>query len=153
MMPKVWDEQTFCQLLAIEHRRAGRFRKPFVLMLLDLREGKATRQRFLPRALPAVASSTRETDLVGWKEQSNVLGVIFTEVCCDQENSIMVTLRTKVETGLRNGLGIEFATLISISLRILPEDSSPVVRQYELQNTHAGQVLPRELYPAALKVG
>jgi len=173
MTLKVWDQATFRQMLAIQLRRAHRCREPFVLMLLDMRapQVKAARRQALSRAIPVLASATRETDVIGWKEHSSILGIIFTEVGWRRRNAVADTLRNKVETSLRNGLGVEFLKMIALSLSILPEDCSnwgatelqpahvaqphQPVEQYRPPNIHAERraphvALPRRV-PAAQK--
>jgi hypothetical protein len=119
---EVWDEDTFQYLLTLEQRRSKRSRNAFALAFLNATNPMEARQNVVPLALPAVSSSIRETDLVGWFEKPRVLGVIFTHVGPVRRIPVMMTLRTKLETALQEKLGREMAAQITISLQVVPED-------------------------------
>jgi lipopolysaccharide/colanic/teichoic acid biosynthesis glycosyltransferase len=119
--PVVSDEEGFHVVLTLERRRAERSRKPFVLMLLDAHQENGMALSILQRALGVVALSTRETDLIGWYRDGEVLGVIFTEVAGDGQRVAAETLRTKIRTSLQERLGRETAKKITITLHVFPE--------------------------------
>jgi lipopolysaccharide/colanic/teichoic acid biosynthesis glycosyltransferase len=118
----VWGEETLNAMLTLERRRAERSRKPFVLMLLDAHQENGSAGKILHQAVAAVASSTRETDLIGWYKQNEILGVIFTEVGSDAKKVITETLCAKINASLHESLGEARATKISMSLHVFPED-------------------------------
>ncbi len=64
---------------------------------------------------------TRETDVVGWYERGSVLGVIFTDIDPENSGSVLQTLRTRIESGLEEKLGIEQSKRIVISIDLFPE--------------------------------
>ncbi len=72
---EVLNEEEFHRMLAVERKRTERSRNPFLLMLFDAgnpqtpeKSGKA-----LEGIVPALLSSTRETDVIGWyKAQATV---------------------------------------------------------------------------------
>ena len=118
----VWGEETLNAMLTLERRRAERSRKPFVLMLLDAHQENGSSKTILHQALAAVASSTRETDLIGWYKEGEILGIIFTEVGSDAKNIITETLRAKISASLHDNLGSARATKVAMSLHVFPED-------------------------------
>jgi lipopolysaccharide/colanic/teichoic acid biosynthesis glycosyltransferase len=117
---RIFGEDAFKSMLAIERRRAERSSQPFVLMLLSPQGLNGSSGKILLRTFAAVAGQTRETDLIGWQEEGKVLGIIFTQVSPDP---CVVTeiLRAKIAEALRENLGHETATAIAISVHIFPE--------------------------------
>src|SRR5881296_1704236 len=75
-------EPMFLRALCLERKRAERSRKFFVLMLLD--QGKPSQNGngngLLNKAVSAILSSIRETDIAGWYTGNTALGVIFAEL-------------------------------------------------------------------------
>lgn len=118
---EVLAENIFHSMLTLERRRAERSRKPFVLMLLDANLEHGPAQEILRQAVDIVASSKRETDLVGWYKQGVILGIIFTEVNVEAGEPVTDILRLKVESAFVKHLGRERAAKIAISLHIFPE--------------------------------
>jgi lipopolysaccharide/colanic/teichoic acid biosynthesis glycosyltransferase len=114
-------ENVFHSLLTLERRRAERSRKPFVLMLLDANLENGSGASILKKAADVIMGSKRETDLVGWYKESDILGVIFTEVSIEGERPLTEILRTKIDTALAGNLGREKADKIAISLHVFPE--------------------------------
>jgi lipopolysaccharide/colanic/teichoic acid biosynthesis glycosyltransferase len=114
-------ENAFHSLLTLERRRAERSRKPFVLMLLDANLENGSGALILKKAADVIMGSKRETDLVGWYKESDILGVIFTEVSIEGERPLTEILRAKIGTALAGNLGREKAAKIAISLHVFPE--------------------------------
>jgi hypothetical protein len=129
-------ESVFHSMLTLERRRAERSRKPFVLMLLDANLENGTSEKLLCEAAKVVVISKRETDLAGWYKRNTILGIIFTEVNIQGENSVTEALRAKAEAAFVKHLGKERAAEIAISLHIFPEnwdkDSSEWVEDSKL---------------------
>src|SRR5215467_430067 len=116
-------EESFRSMLTLERRRAERSRKPFVLMLLDASAfiEEKTSERFLGRICSVLLKSTRETDLIGWYEKGVVLGVIFTEVGCENAAAITEILRSKVMDALHGELGRKVASNLVVTTHLFPE--------------------------------
>jgi len=134
----VLAEAVFHAALTLERRRAERSRKPFVLMLLDAHQENGLAAHLLKQAHVAVASSTRETDLVGWYKRDAILGVIFTELGSDATSAIVETLEGKVQTALQENLGSATAAKIAITVHLFPENWDP---------DHTSWVADTKLYP------
>jgi len=78
----VLHEDAFVSMLYLERRRAERALKPFVLMLVDVKNAIKDGQKTLTlgKVTKALLSVTRETDIVGWYLEDQLIGVIGTEV-------------------------------------------------------------------------
>jgi exopolysaccharide biosynthesis polyprenyl glycosylphosphotransferase len=131
-------ENIFHSMLTLERRRAERSRKPFVLMLLDANLENGSAAAILKESVEVMLVTKRETDLIGWYKENAILGVIFTEVNTEGEQSITEILRTKVETTLAKHLGREKAAKIAISFHVFPES---------WDRNHSGWVADAKLYP------
>jgi lipopolysaccharide/colanic/teichoic acid biosynthesis glycosyltransferase len=110
-------------MLTRERRRAERSRKPVVLILLDSRAVPkgGSGVAFLERLTSVVSNAVRETDIIGWYEEDQVLGVIFTEVSLDGQSPITEVLHSKVVTALRNNFDRALTSNLVVSVHIIPE--------------------------------
>ena len=131
------SDTAFHSALTQERRRAERSRRPFVLMLLDMQQANKS-AKVTQKIQAAVASSTRETDLLGWYEKDAILGVIFTELASGMNGDITEVLRTKTTAALAEKLGLAAASDIAISLHVFPEDSD---------RSQSGRIADSRLYP------
>jgi len=121
---EILHEESFHSMLTLERRRAERSRKPFVLMLFDasaLVEAGATNS-FMLRVASVLLKCTRETDLVGWQKKGFILGVIFTEISIEFENSITEILRSKVVNALHDELSREVTSNLVVTAHLFPEN-------------------------------
>ena len=118
-------EEFFHSALVLERRRAERSRKPFVLMLLDTHLTNGGSGKLLKEVSEVLASSTRETDLLGWYKNAAVLGVIFTELGSEEPSTVCQILQKKAEAVLRSNLGVEAARRLAMSFHFFPEDPDP----------------------------
>ncbi len=78
----LYKEQYFCDMLSIERKRSERSRKPFFLLLVDLRRfnDRFERHEVAKKVGEALSPVTRDTDIKGWYQYGSLVGVIFTEV-------------------------------------------------------------------------
>ena len=112
----------FESMLMLERQRAERSRRPFVLMLLDAHLENGGASAILRQAVDVILATKRETDLVGWYKEGAIVGVIFTEVNMNVNQSVTETLHTKIETAIIKHLGPERAGRIFFSLHVFPEN-------------------------------
>ncbi len=98
----VLSEGSFNTALRKECRRTERSQKPFVLVLASPGSGapdeswKQTMEEFAT----ALAVSCRETDIIGWYLDGDVMGTIFNELGNTEKNTIKACLQQKVHTAL-----------------------------------------------------
>ena len=79
----VQAEDAFHQLLSLERRRTERSGKPFILMLLDLKDferNRTVKREVIEKIVQYLFTTTRETDIKGWYKSDSVIGTVFTEV-------------------------------------------------------------------------
>jgi lipopolysaccharide/colanic/teichoic acid biosynthesis glycosyltransferase len=120
------DSEAFHHVISIERKRAERSRKAFLLMLLDLGRLQGGQQNSSARAPQQVVSllsnALRETDVIGWHTDHQVLGIIFTELALESRGSIAGTMLSRVSGVLYNELAFDEFNQITISHYIFPED-------------------------------
>ena len=79
-----YDQDTFVRLLEVERRRFERGGRPFLLILVDLKDGSEARAHLgeviAAQLFLGLQSSLRGTDFVGWYRQGSVIGAVLTEV-------------------------------------------------------------------------
>ena len=76
------SEDAFVSMLYLERRRAERAQKRFVLVLVDVKRAleDGHKNRTLGKIGVALTNSTRETDILGWYLENNLVGIIGTEL-------------------------------------------------------------------------
>jgi len=118
------DAETFRRMIAIERKRTERSMSPFLLILLEcvgaqsVKKHKAT----LNSATSALLLSSRDTDLVGWYKNEEIVGAMFTGLVVNDKREVLDTFLTKVTKTLRNELSEEQFNQIRISFHLFPDD-------------------------------
>ena len=134
------DQAMFESILTLERKRAERSGKPFVLMLLNgdhsLQNGAGG--GLLQNTSTALATATRDTDLIGWYKEGAVLGVIFTEIDLTNKDSVLETLLSRVRSALEAQLGLHRLNEIVISLSVFPE---------QVDEGSSGKIANTKFYP------
>jgi hypothetical protein len=120
---RMFGEDMFNSMIAAECRRVKRSGEQFVLMLLFLQGHNGSSARALHLAFGAIAARIRGSDLIGWIEEDEILGVVFTHVS-PESCAVKEILCAKVESALRATLGNEIAKAITLSVQIFPEQSN-----------------------------
>ncbi len=120
----VLDEVSLHRIIALERKRTERSGKPFLLMLLDMKDGLASEKngKILNKVFSALAQNTRETDVMGWYRTNGVVGVMFTELNMDNQELLLRTIMNKASESLRQNLEPEQFDRISISFHLFPEE-------------------------------
>ena len=120
---RMFGEDAFNSMLAIERRRVERSGQQFVLMLLSFQGQNGSSARILHRAFGVIAARIRGSDLIGWLEEGEILGVIFTLVP-PKPCAVSEILCAKIKSALQATLGNEMAKAITVSVEIFPEQSN-----------------------------
>ena len=119
------DEATFTQALAVERKRTERSKSPFLLMLLEI-DGDDDNQKSgaapLISTTSVLTSFSRDTDLIGWYKDRQVLGVIYTGLHPGDKHTILNTFRSKLHNVLRAELPEDLFDRIKVSFHIYPDD-------------------------------
>jgi lipopolysaccharide/colanic/teichoic acid biosynthesis glycosyltransferase len=127
---QLMPEPQFRKALALENKRAERSSRRFILMLLEsdslLKCG--TTHEAVYRAIHALVTATRETDVKGWYKAESVIGVIFTELGAAEGHSVANALMSKVTQALSSSLGIEEINKVTMSFYVYPEEATMACR-------------------------
>jgi lipopolysaccharide/colanic/teichoic acid biosynthesis glycosyltransferase len=134
------SEDAFVSMLYLERRRAERAQKRFVLVLVDVKRAldDGNKNRTLGKIGIALTNSTRETDILGWYLEDNLIGVIGTELGETAPKIIHERLLEKLRAAFQHSVGKEKSSKISVSFHFFPE---------EYGKSDSGSVANVALYP------
>jgi lipopolysaccharide/colanic/teichoic acid biosynthesis glycosyltransferase len=118
------DEETFRRMIAIERKRTERSMSPFLLILLECVGAQSAKKHkaTLDSATSALLLTSRDTDLVGWYKNEEIVGAMFTGLVVNDKREVLDTFLTKVTKTLRNELSEEQFNQIRISFHLFPDD-------------------------------
>ena len=121
----ILEQKVFHTMLTLERRRAERSKSPFILLLVDthLIHKNGNSASFFERLTSVASGLTRETDVVGWYEAANTLGVIFTETTLTEDLGVTEILRSKIAAGLQNAFGDEISAKLIITVHVFPQNA------------------------------
>ena len=138
------NEDAFVSMLYLERRRAERSQKRFVLVLVDVQKALSNghRDRIVPALSNALAESTRETDIMGWYLENNLMGIIGTELGEATNLVIQDCFLSKLRKVFGINLGAKNSSGISVSFHFFPEE------ERQDQNDHSANIA---LYPEIQK--
>lgn len=136
----VLDEDAFVSMLYLERRRAERAQKRYVLMLVDVKDAISDKReiRTSERVTQTLCETTRETDIIGWYLQDNLIGVIGTEIGQASSQEVREVISAKFHRAFSQALGAALASHISVSFHFFPE---------ERENGDSGNSVNMTLYP------
>ncbi len=119
----ILEQDAFHGVISLERKRTDRSRRPFLLMLLDFTalSGEDRRDNVVRTICSSVPGSIRETDVIGWQQRNNVLGLLFTEFPVDNRKAMVSTMLARVSGLLYNMLSFEDYNHITISHYVYPE--------------------------------
>jgi lipopolysaccharide/colanic/teichoic acid biosynthesis glycosyltransferase len=118
------SEDAFVSMLYLERRRAERAQKRFVLVLVDVKRAldEGNKSRTLAKIALALTNSTRETDILGWYLENNLIGIIGTELGETAPKIIHERLLEKFRSSFQHTVGKEKSSKISVSFHFFPEE-------------------------------
>jgi lipopolysaccharide/colanic/teichoic acid biosynthesis glycosyltransferase len=118
------EEDAFRRMIAIERKRTERSKAPFLLMLLEAVGDAGTKsdRKTLDRVAAALIASSRDTDLVGWYKDNEIIGAMFTGLPVHDKRTVLDTFLTKVTTSLQEELTVEQFNQVTISFHLFPDD-------------------------------
>ena len=111
-------------MIAIERKRTERSKAPFVLMLLEAvtDDGQRSSSATLHRIAAALLASSRDTDLIGWYKDDEIVGTMFTGLIVNDKRAVLDTFLAKVSTTLQNELNADEFNQVRISFHLFPDD-------------------------------
>jgi lipopolysaccharide/colanic/teichoic acid biosynthesis glycosyltransferase len=118
------SEEAFVSMLYLERRRAERARKRFVLMLVDVKNTLAglQKERHIHALTASFQEATRETDILGWYLENNLMGMLGTELGEASNKIIEERLLAKVRGVFEKAIGKEKSRSLSVSFHFFPEE-------------------------------
>ncbi len=136
----VLNEDAFVSMLYLERRRAERAQKRYVLMLLDVKDALLGKQELgtSEKITRTLCEITRETDIIGWYVQDDLIGVIGTDIGRASSQEVRDTISAKFRRAFSEVLGPEDASCIFVSFHFFPE---------ERENGDSGNSTNITLYP------
>ena len=120
----IHSEDQFNEMLALERKRSERSKKPFILMLLEMKDlplnggGRKLRDT----VTSTLIASTREIDVIGWYKYTNTLGVLFTELGEGAVDHAREKILDRVYNELCGNLSREQLQCLTITFHVYPED-------------------------------
>ncbi|GAB4251380.1 MAG: hypothetical protein Kow00109_27120 [Acidobacteriota bacterium] len=114
----LFDEEAFERVLVLERKRSERSGDPFLLVCIDvrqLRDGSGRLDPVLRDMLFSVLGCTfRETDVIGWRFEEEVVGVILTEL----GKGATPAIREKIHDKVRRCLDCKFPEDVAASMEV-----------------------------------
>jgi lipopolysaccharide/colanic/teichoic acid biosynthesis glycosyltransferase len=138
------NEDAFVSMLYLERRRAERARKRFVLILIDAQQALAgfQKDRGVVAMMNSLSEATRETDIIGWYVENNLLGIIGTELGAATNQVVQERFLSNLRRVFAATIGMERSSTISVSFHFFPE---------EYQNGDKDHSANLKLYPEVQK--
>jgi hypothetical protein len=116
---RLYHEEYFNELVALEKKRCERSEGSVLLMLADLSAftDLSKRQEVVRSMMDVLSDVTRDTDVKGWHVDGLVIGIMFTEMG-DKEGTLRLARRhitKKCSRRLQSHLGVENYSRIQIT--------------------------------------
>lgn len=144
--PLVIAEELFHDVLARERKRADRFAQPFVLVLVVARDGRSVDVPMWNSVIEALTVVKRDTDVLGWLEQSSALGLVVPEIetldssfARDVESRVSAALASRLDAEVRSAFSVRVHRYAGVvpSQSIDTESPLPVLRRSTRARVHA----------------
>jgi lipopolysaccharide/colanic/teichoic acid biosynthesis glycosyltransferase len=118
------NEEVFVSMLYLERRRAERSHKRFVLLLVDVQGALSGghKDRTVQALSKALAESTRETDIMGWYLENNLMGIIGTELGNASNQVVQDCFLAKLRKLFEGNVGPKKSSAITVSFHFFPEE-------------------------------
>jgi lipopolysaccharide/colanic/teichoic acid biosynthesis glycosyltransferase len=117
-------EKQFRGMLCQERKRSERSRKQFLLLLMraDALSSRNGGTRFPAAVAKVVSGAIRDTDILGWFEQGDVLGVIFNELGSVEPKASAEAIKAKIHAAIRAVLHDNLVSKLELEIYIFPEE-------------------------------
>lgn len=121
---EVLNQEAFDRIIAMERKRTERSKQPFLLMLLEDTRPQGSRNNGGPldSLLPALLSSIRETDVIGWYKNRTTVGVMYTGLVTHDKNEALSMIHSRVSATLGESVTPERLSNVTISFHFFPDD-------------------------------
>ncbi|MDR3579660.1 MAG: sugar transferase [Oryzomonas sp.] len=120
---EILDEEKFKRVLSRERKRAERSGEPLLLMLFDLadivdRDVRAHAFAVVTEPIPGVI---RQTDVCGWLNASELLGILFTDIARNDVKQAIQTVESKVRGCIKAKFLPSVYQKIRLSVLVFPD--------------------------------
>ncbi len=124
--PALLPEPKFRAVLHRERRRTERSHRSFLLMLAALEATSINENgaACLEEIAASLTASSRETDIVGWYRQNEVLGAIYTELGTAERTAVIKSVKEKASALLDRKLFTKTSRKVALEFYFFPEDST-----------------------------
>jgi lipopolysaccharide/colanic/teichoic acid biosynthesis glycosyltransferase len=118
------QQSSFAARLGKERQRAERSGRSFALMLayVDCRRAQPNNSNLLRILVATLGRSIRKTDIAGWQEDKNVIGVIFTEFGQHKISDAIAVIEGRVGAALNKAMRHNRDEQLRICFHIFPEE-------------------------------
>jgi len=124
---QAYNEDAFRYFLDIERKRSELFGRPFLMLLVDLKEQAEMSARIEPAVAAKLFSGLwlclRETDFIGWWREGRAVGAVLTQHAEISIGGISQHVREKVTRVLNERLPNEVAARLQVRVFQLPPSS------------------------------
>lgn len=119
---QAYNEEAFWYFLQIERRRADRSLRPFLLLLVDLKQQASVGidPAVGAKLFSALSACVRETDFIGWYRGGRVAGAVLTQLADTPGTGISQVIVQRVSGTLRVHLPREIASSLQVSVYQFP---------------------------------
>ena len=121
------SQELFLQTLRLEQRRTERSGRPFLLILIsgeDFQKDADTDRE--GGVITSISGCIRETDVFGWYEKSNTLGLMMTEIG-DASSKVIEAIVHKISDVLQKSLSAEVYCQVTLVVRVFPNESEDMI--------------------------
>jgi lipopolysaccharide/colanic/teichoic acid biosynthesis glycosyltransferase len=119
----VFSQTAFAHVLRLERRRTERSGNPFILVLLSGWDSKdAGHSGLVGNVARAISSCTRETDVLGWHDEDETLGLLLTEVGKADDQTVGV-ITQKIAGALQRFVDPEEFSRLELAFYVFPRPS------------------------------
>jgi hypothetical protein len=121
---QAYNEEAFRYFLEIERKRSEVSRRPFLLLLVDLKKGRGAGSRMssqvADRLFSQLALCLRDTDFVGWYRDGRVAGAVLTQRQDMAEARVSKKVANRVKEALRRQFDAEMSDLLQVRVYQIP---------------------------------
>jgi hypothetical protein len=116
---QAYNEEAFRYFLEIERKRSEVSRRPFLLLLVDLKRTRISGQ-LSARLFSQLALCLRDTDFVGWYRDGRVAGAVLTQRPDMPEARVSKKVAQRVREALRRQLDAEMGDQLQVRVYQIP---------------------------------
>jgi hypothetical protein len=120
---EAYNEEAFHHFLAIERKRSEASMRPFLLLLVEFEQSLAS-AAYVDRDVAggifsALASSLRDTDVIGWYREDRIAGAVLTDLD-DTQGVAPEQITDRVRRVVKDNVPVKLASLVQVRIYQLP---------------------------------